>query len=707
MKKHLFFTLLAFTIVAMLPTIVSAEGITSSIQEKVYVLTDQEKKRWGISDDASNPVETTAGWNQALKWAGEQGYTTFRVEDGHYLIAKGEKWNSPNNHIKMVSNMKLSLDDDVILEKETNGWEMYSVLYLSDLENVIVEGGTLKGDRLTHDYSQVGEATSGTHEWGNGISIKGSQNIIINDMKIQDFAGDSVEIGGATEKGYYIKEKDLEQGGLSASGGPINSEEKIRSTFISIDQKLNEFSLYFWLPQNLKSNRFNIHYYDQNKKHISKQENLKFYWGEVKPPKNAQYYRAEFGASDTSKVSINPMYVNTSKNIRITNSNLGYSRRQGISIVGGENVLVKNNEIHHVKGTAPQSGIDLEGGFFVNKNNRIESNYFHNNHGYDIILFDGYNAEVVNNRLESKSIGLAVSPPFSEALIEGNTFKTAGITILGENIDLKNNNLSGSTINLSGENISLINTLVKGGNISLNNKKPHTVKIDELEVVNSPFYIGSNPVNISNLTLKGEKTYITGKGNVDNQYSKVTTEELKGLTLPGGKYQNCSINSSLNINHSVPITIDNCTVNAKESLLNTSNQATVEMSRMNFNLIGNVGYGAGIFVKDTNSFKINNSKIQAVTNQISTPIMKFGPYGEQKASEINQVSIKDVDVYGNPNSGVNIGIDTTNSGIDAPVYSLVNLNVYNAKTLLKPTDKIQSSEDTRNKRVPKLREWNP
>ena len=83
----------------------------------------------------------------------------------------------------------------------------------------------------------------------------------------------------------------------------------------------------------------------------------------------------------------------------IRNNNFADNRRQGISIVGGKNILVEKNEIHHTKGTEPQFGIDLEGAGRINRDIIIRNNYLHHNTGGDIVNTDGRNVLVEGNIL--------------------------------------------------------------------------------------------------------------------------------------------------------------------------------------------------------------------------------------------------------------------------------------------------------------------
>ncbi|HEA30899.1 MAG TPA: right-handed parallel beta-helix repeat-containing protein [Leeuwenhoekiella sp.] len=88
------------------------------------------------------------------------------------------------------------------------------------------------------------------------------------------------------------------------------------------------------------------------------------------------------------------------KHITIKNNEIVGNRRQGISIVGGEDVLIENNEIHHTSGTSPQFGIDIESKIYNSSDIRIMSNYFHHNRGGDLVNVDGKRVVVDGNILE-------------------------------------------------------------------------------------------------------------------------------------------------------------------------------------------------------------------------------------------------------------------------------------------------------------------
>ena len=78
-------------------------------------------------------------------------------------------------------------------------------------------------------------------------------------------------------------------------------------------------------------------------------------------------------------------------NVTIAHTTIANSRRQGISVVGGTSVLIEDNEIHHINGTAPQFGIDIESENHVSRDVIIRNNSFHDNAGGDFVACDGTN----------------------------------------------------------------------------------------------------------------------------------------------------------------------------------------------------------------------------------------------------------------------------------------------------------------------------
>ncbi len=89
----------------------------------------------------------------------------------------------------LKSNTIVVLEGEIILEP--NSSIKYSILDITDCSDVIIRGfGKITGDKSVH----LGK----DGEWGHGINIMSSSNVLIKNMNIKDCWGDCVYIGGAS-----------------------------------------------------------------------------------------------------------------------------------------------------------------------------------------------------------------------------------------------------------------------------------------------------------------------------------------------------------------------------------------------------------------------------------------------------------------------------------------------------------------------------
>lgn len=89
-----------------------------------------------------------------------------------------------------------------------------------------------------------------------------------------------------------------------------------------------------------------------------------------------------------------------SKDVTFTENDIYNNRRQGISVVGGVRINISENEIHHINGTSPQFGIDIEGAGRVDEDILIQNNNFHHNAGGDVVNTSGRSVYILDNAME-------------------------------------------------------------------------------------------------------------------------------------------------------------------------------------------------------------------------------------------------------------------------------------------------------------------
>ena len=154
----------------------------------VYVINNQE---FGINPDRTNAVGTTDGINAAIFKAKADGYLRIKLTAGEYLIqcADNGRWVPPTGGIFVPSDITLDLTGAKIY-LEPNDDEYYGVIQLDHVKNVTIIGGHLIGDRHQHLY--VGESS---HEFGFGVNMYSSENIILKDMTIEAMTGDAIHMG--------------------------------------------------------------------------------------------------------------------------------------------------------------------------------------------------------------------------------------------------------------------------------------------------------------------------------------------------------------------------------------------------------------------------------------------------------------------------------------------------------------------------------
>jgi len=99
------------------------------------------------------------------------------------------------------------------------------------------------------------------------------------------------------------------------------------------------------------------------------------------------------------------LLVSEIEDVTIRNNNIYNNRRQGVSLVGTLRIKIERNQIHHIKGTPPQFGIDIEGNGRTDRNIVIRKNHFHHNRGGDIVSSTGRNVFIVENVMEQGTKG--------------------------------------------------------------------------------------------------------------------------------------------------------------------------------------------------------------------------------------------------------------------------------------------------------------
>ncbi|KAA8997569.1 right-handed parallel beta-helix repeat-containing protein [Paenibacillus spiritus] len=501
--------------------------------------------KWSIYNNGSHAPETTKGINEALAWAHGQGYKGLALPSGTYLIDK-------DSRINMVSDMTFQLPADAVLQKETNGRERYELMYLGyGVQNVTLQGGVYKGDRDTHDYTKKDNPyTAGTHESGFGIALEGASNVVIDGVKTVNFTGDGIIVGGVGQLIKDVYPDGFVSGGLDAQGRPVKNAAKIRTRDpipLTNDMLKQERKFEISNTVNLPG-WFEANFYNKEGKWLKK-VTAKIR-DSVAIPDGAVSVHLVFTQASAPKGYLELWSRVVSENVVIQNSESANNRRQGVTVGGADRVRITNSVFHDMKGTAPQSGIDVEGGYgengYLNTNILIDNNEFYNNASYDVILYDGRQATVSGNHFASKGvIGLAVAPPFQTAAVQGNHFDGTRILAYHDAV-FTDNRLNDSYTYFEGPNIAIDGMEVVNGQLSVSAKTAFGVSVKNVDIritdkKDGGLFVNGQPIQVTNATITGEPKLRSfggsaAAGSVFTNLKVLGYSGVYGLSLPPGKY---------------------------------------------------------------------------------------------------------------------------------------------------------------------------
>lgn len=135
----------------------------------------------GVKDD-------TLSIQKVIDRVSKNGGGIVEIPRGRYAI-------NATKSINLKNNVTLKFKPGTVLFAIPNNSENYSVINIHDVKNVSLIGEiTIIGEREHH------KGNSG--EWGFGISIRGANNVYIENPKIKDFWGDGIYVGRTNKQSY-------------------------------------------------------------------------------------------------------------------------------------------------------------------------------------------------------------------------------------------------------------------------------------------------------------------------------------------------------------------------------------------------------------------------------------------------------------------------------------------------------------------------
>lgn len=148
--------------------------------------TANEIKQLGYNVMWNSLLALDGDWTNAIQTAIDT-HTNVFVPDGEFLV-------DALKSLKLKSGTKLVLSKKTVLKAKPNNSAHSAIIKVIDVTGVSITGGKLVGDKKEH--------LGTTGEWGMGIDMRGSTDVYVADIEINDCWGDGVYIGTTVTQNY-------------------------------------------------------------------------------------------------------------------------------------------------------------------------------------------------------------------------------------------------------------------------------------------------------------------------------------------------------------------------------------------------------------------------------------------------------------------------------------------------------------------------
>ncbi|MEC3908035.1 right-handed parallel beta-helix repeat-containing protein [Tamlana sp. 2201CG12-4] len=479
----------------LLNTTLTINGAIPQLKDPTFHF---DAKRWGIVEGVVSDEIAAANRdiiNEIINLVIDLGGSTVNLDNiDAYFNVSGEDIDDVS--IIIPSNFHFKMGDNCNLRVQPNGYNGSALIRSRSTDNVMISGGKLWGDRYTHDYN----ATSGTHEWGHVMSLKGVQNSVVDGVEMHEGAGDGLKIAGDQHRynDGSIKPNGRESRNLTIKNCLIN------------DNRRNNISLTDGTEIYIEYNTITNSGSGDDSPGTSSNGTSPRAGIDVEAFKNnAPDDNSVYDWEKTEDIHIrnNIFEDNYAVDIALYNGEKTYvyentfRSQRGVGTSYGFNNKIYNNTFERPEGLmSGSSAITLEPKYWANGNHRIIDFQIYDNY------FKGYQFAIVAGG-------------------QGHTFKNNTMTncqrgiilITSEDLEFDNNIISSSIedsygyYTFSGEN-SVKNCLIKNGEISVqkrdlffanvNNDSAGGITIDNIDFNAGGVFLNSAQyITISNSTF--------------------------------------------------------------------------------------------------------------------------------------------------------------------------------------------------------------
>ena len=180
---------------SLLNSTLALTGSSPQVKDPTFTF---EPDRWGIVEGVvSDEVATTntSIINETISSLRGLGIDTFVIDKMDAYFGINTETRKPHA-IFVPSNFNLIMSDNTNLRVQPNGLTHYALLFSWEVDNVLISGGKLWGDRNTHDYNSI----SSSHEWGHVIFFKAVHNGVVDNVEMHEGTGDGFYLSSSSDR---------------------------------------------------------------------------------------------------------------------------------------------------------------------------------------------------------------------------------------------------------------------------------------------------------------------------------------------------------------------------------------------------------------------------------------------------------------------------------------------------------------------------
>lgn len=360
-------------------------NITQVSQDAVEL----DLKKYNIYNDNSHATETSQGLKAAFKDYSAAGIQKIYLPKGTYLISSDDILLLDAT----MSNLDIDLNGSTLRLEPNDKIAGKLIDFNNGCKNVKLHNGTIKGDRVEHDYT----TNKSSHEWNTSVLFNECNNITLDNLYIVDSPGFNLSSSrgkNVANNSTYVSKHNLEFGNYNDSGEKVENSSTIRTINpIDVSSCKGRWELGYHLGYGgykfIGTHEYNIYFYDADKNYIGKMEDcLQFIKYDF--PENTKYVNVVFEqnylpySGDTDFGGACVFFTNFygPENITISNCTFDRNRSLSMAICGGSKWNIKNNKFLHsekIATTAPNYHVDLEDGWEYCNTINFENNYFDGN----------------------------------------------------------------------------------------------------------------------------------------------------------------------------------------------------------------------------------------------------------------------------------------------------------------------------------------